>query len=1103
MNKHLESIYLKLNEYKKKYYTNALLKGSLIGGTLLLSAFLFITFFEYFGRFNSVVRLLLLLSFIGLLLYVLAYYIFRPIYQLLNLDKAKSYEQTAKEIGRFFPEIKDKLVNTLQLSQLGDSGNELLEASIQQKSNELRFIRFADAVNFNENRKYLKYFLPPLVVIFLISAISPSILKNSTERIVYFKKNFAEKAPFTFKIKNRSLKAVQNEDYTLELELIGNVSPENVLVVYNNRKFKMNQLSGKNYSFNFSKVSDDIDFFFNASGFDSNEFTLDVVAPPSLVSFDVELDYPAYLNKEDENLSNVGNFTIPEGTIVHWNFNTSNTSSLGIKFDADSKIQNVASSLLKNFSYQRKLKNSTNYKLFLKNDDAANSGDISYFINVTPDNYPQLQLNQLQDSTLFNYILLGGNISDDYGLNKFKLFYRKSSSTETASENFKALDIPFNAQQNSQSFYYQFPLQALQLVKGDKLEYYLQLWDNDGVNGSKSTKSSVFTFALPSISEFEKEVGKDIDKTEENFEKLLKKSKELKKNLDEVDKKLKAKKEVGFQEKKDIEELLKKKEELQNDVQNLQQQLQNLQEKQSRFNEPSPRTQEKMQQLQNLLNELLSTEDKKLFEQLKELLEKNKEENVSEKINELKKNERNLDRNIDRTMKQFKNLQLQIKVDEVAKELEKLAQKQEELADKTKDEKNPENLQNLEKKQEEIKKEFEQEKEKLNAIEKLSKELKKELDTKKDEQKEVEKQQDKAKQEMKDQKSAESAKSQKKAAKSMRNMASQLMEQMETQEMKEAEIDIDALRDILDNLVKLSFDQERVMNGLKNLNSSDPRFVDLSQDQLKLTDDAKMIEDSLYSLAKRVMQIEAFITKEVTQMNNNLTESSQLLKDRKLPQAASKQQFSMTHINNLALLLSDTFKQMQQMMMAMSGEGEGKGKGKKPGSSPSPGLGESQKGLNQRLEQLGKNGAGGRQLSEELGKLSQEQAKLRQQLKELQDRMNGTQQGKKIGGELQELQQLMDESENDMVNKRINPMLLKRQQDIQTRLLEAEKAIKEQELDPVRKSKTGLTFQKSTPPSLEEFLKLKQKSVELIRTTPPNYTPFYKSQTDKYFKKIN
>jgi hypothetical protein len=331
-------------------------------------------------------------------------------------------------------------------------------------------------------------------------------------------------------------------------------------------------------------------------------------------------------------------------------------------------------------------------------------------------------------------------------------------------------------------------------------------------------------------------------------------------------------------------------------------------------------------------------------------------------------------------------------------------------------------------------------------------------------------------------------------------MASQMTESMQEGEMKQLDLDIDALRDILENLLKVSHDQEKVMRSFRSISVSDPRFVSLSQEQLKISDDAKVVEDSLYSLAKRVMQIESFITKEVTAMKNSIDESVKYIKERKTPQAASKQQFSMTSMNNLALMLSDTFKQMQQMMsMQMSGSG----KGGKDGKSPGEKMGKAQQEVNKKIQGLGQSGQGGKQLSEELAKIANEQAKIRKQLQELQEQLNGTEQGKKMGNNLEEIQKKMDESENDLVNKRITPNLIRRQKEIEIRLLEAEKSIKEQELDPKRKSNTGVTFNRISPPDLEKFKKEKEKQVELLRTTPPNFTPFYKKQTDNYFKKIN
>ena len=46
-----------------------------------------------------------------------------------------SDEEASIQVGKFFPEIGDKLLNTLQLKKLSREENSLLEASIAQKTN--------------------------------------------------------------------------------------------------------------------------------------------------------------------------------------------------------------------------------------------------------------------------------------------------------------------------------------------------------------------------------------------------------------------------------------------------------------------------------------------------------------------------------------------------------------------------------------------------------------------------------------------------------------------------------------------------------------------------------------------------------------------------------------------------------------------------------------------------------------------------------------------------------------------------------------------------------------------------------------------------------
>jgi len=86
--------------------------------------------------------------FIITVVFILIYYIIIPTLKLIKLGNTISHQEAAKIIGDHFPEVSDKLLNTLQLSGSGNTSNmELLLASIEQKSSDLKSVPFRNAVN--------------------------------------------------------------------------------------------------------------------------------------------------------------------------------------------------------------------------------------------------------------------------------------------------------------------------------------------------------------------------------------------------------------------------------------------------------------------------------------------------------------------------------------------------------------------------------------------------------------------------------------------------------------------------------------------------------------------------------------------------------------------------------------------------------------------------------------------------------------------------------------------------------------------------------------------------------------------------------------------
>ncbi len=1087
----------RIDEYKKRYFQNQLVKGSLIFIALLGTGYLLINTAEFIGRFNSVGRGALVFGFLSTVLIGLYLLIMRPLMSLYGLNKPLSNDEAARQIGTFFPEVGDKLLNTLQLQRILSDQSDLLQASLAQRSQQLLINRFANAIQISRNRQFLKYAIPPLALILAILLVNPAFFTKSSTRLVHYNEEFVEEAPFQFVVQNKSLKAFRNEDFSLQVKLTGTTAlPQSVYVVANGTRFKLEQ-AGDRFTYNFDNLQRDLAFHLEAAGFNSPTHKVSLIDRPSVLSFNVRLDYPAYLNKPTERLSNVGNLLIPQGTVVNWEFAADHTDSLLLRFNTDAKP--TPARLIENntFALNRRLMQNATYTVSLKNSQIAAPSTIQYNVQIIPDRYPQISVDRIQDTVTYSYIALSGLISDDYGFSKLRLNYKISRNGKVSPSYIK--DIPLNRSTTSQNFVYNWSLDSLNLGQEDRLEYFVQVWDNDGVHGPKSSRSNQLNFVVPSNAEIQEQVDKSAEKTEQQIDNALSKTQAIKKELNQMEDRMRTKKSSDFQDKKQLQDILQKREELLKEIQKLQEQFQKTNDTQQRFAEKNQTMQDKMEQLQKLFNELLDPESKQLYEQLKQLLERKQDEKASDMLDKLTRKERNMERDLDRALKLFKQMQLEQKVNNIAENLEKQAENLEKQAEENakKNETSQEQQQQQEKSQEDFKNTQEQ----LKEIEKQAeKDDLNKPEPSEAEQKEIEKEMEEATKSMKSNQGKQASSKQQKSAKSMRAMSKAMKESMQSSEMEEMQENMDDLRNILDNLITLSFGQEKVMKDFRGMSLQDPRVTKLSQEQLKLQDDAKIIEDSLNALASRVVQIQSFVTRELTNMKSYMDESVQQLRDRRLSMASSKQQFAMTSINNLALMLSDVLKNMQQQMnaMAMPGKGKGSKKGEKPG-----GMGEMQKQLNAKMQQLQKGGKSGRGLSEELSQMAAEQAMIRSMLKKLEENAKGTEAGKQQDKQVKELMEKMDETETDLVNKRINPNLINRQNEILTRLLESEKALKQQEEDPKRESEAAKTPKRSTPAFFDSINQQnKSKQVEVLRSVTPNYNLFYKLQANQYLQKV-
>ncbi len=1088
-----------LNAYKRKFYQNQLLKGIIILTASLLSAYLLVNSVAYIANFNTAIRAILFFSFILFTGIVSYKWILDPIGKLFAIKKQLSDEEAARQIGSYFPEISDKLINTLQLRKISGY-NDLVAASIKQRADRIGVISFTEAINLGENKKYIKYLLGPIAIVLAFVFIAPDFLRDSTTKIIHYNQEYIPQAPFQFLLNNSTLIAFKNEDFEVDLSFEGDAIPNNAYLVTSGRRIKMEAGTGQVFSHLFKKIQKNTRFTFEAAGFDSKEYTIEVVNRPNLRSFNVNLNYPSYVKRENEHLENIGNLEIPEGTSVEWMYQALDANEMNIKFGENGKLEPLELADNQLFMYDRKVVKSENYSIHLQNEYSVNKEQINYHIEVIPDQYPDITLDQFQDTTLYSYMILGGNISDDYGLTALALKYRKTGNSNSNETKFTSINIPVNRNQSNQSYYYQMQFDSINIKEGERIEYFLQVWDNDAVNGRKSSKTSSYVFSVPTKQELKESISESSSNSEKQIEESLKQAQELKERLEEQENRMKTEKSLEWQDEKRLQDILDKRQELNESIEKLKELNKSTNEKRERFSENSEKIKEKAQQLEKLMNELLDEETKKLYEELQKLMEEKADMNkVQDIMDKLNNKEENLEKELERSLELFKKLKFDYKLEETINELEEQADEQKELAKESLEK--DKNLEDLQKKQEEINKEFEESQKSLEELNELNQDRKnpESIQDTSEEQEQVEQLQEESLQNLEKNKTKKAAKSQQQSAQKMKEMSQKLQQMQSSGEMEMMMENLDHLRDIVDNLVKLSFDQEELMLDFRAIKQSDPRFIQLSQEQLKLKDDSKIIEDSLLALSERVFQIASFVTRELGEMGDNMDKTIDALKERKKSLAVSKQQFTMTSINNLALLLDDVLQQMQQQMADAMGNPQKGNNGKNM-----PGMGELQQQLNQQIQQLKKSGKSGRQLSEELAKMAAEQQRLRHALEKMQEKFgdNGAEGGKEGDGGIGELLKKMEETETDLVNKKLNSELIERQKDILTRMLEAENALRERELDDKREAEKAKLHEKNLPKAFEDYIKMKEKEIELLKTVPLKLNPYYKKEVNEYFKRI-
>ncbi len=1069
----------KLEAFIKKYYLNLILKGSILFIATGLIYFLLIIGLEYFFWLSTTGRSILFWLFIIVELLLLFNFVGIPLFKLLKISKGIDQFEASRIIGKHFPGVNDKLTNLLQLKN-NSKQSDLLIASINQRSRELNPIPFSKAIDLGKNKYYLRYVIfPVLIILGLIAAGKSEVITKSFGRISDYNTAYLKPAPFQFIIQNNQLRAREGENYKIQVSTLGEFNPETVQILLDGNENFMKQISPGIFEYTFSDLSENIEFQLRSTEVISQEYELEVIKVPKLLNFEMAIDYPSYTGLNDEKLSGTGNITVPEGTNIDWNFNTKNTGNINFKIPDSTIVVEVVDDKA---SFKKILVSNLSYSVSASNKLVEDFENLDYTVNVIKDQYPEITVSSQKDSLSFDIQYFKGDISDDYGLRRLELVY----FTEENKEKPDRLNIPVS-KESFDEFHFSFP-GNLELEAENSYSYFFRVFDNDAVNGSKSARSETFTYRKKSLNEIKDENLQEQNDAIKNIGERLEEYEKSEEQLKEISNLEKEKEELNYNERKKLEEFLKRQKKQNEIMKSYSEKL----EKSLQKNDDSERSsmeEELSKRLEN--NEKRLEANEELLKELEEYSEKIQKEDLGKKLEELSKQNKNNQRNLEQLLELTKRYYVEEKKQKLARDLEKLSEEQENLSE-SEDENTPEN-------QEELNREFEDFKDKMNELEKENEKLKQpqDLDREEVEEESIQKDQKDAKENLEQNNNSDAKEKQKDAARKMKQMSQQMQQSSMMQQQEQLEADAETLRQILDNLIVFSFEQEDLLDDFKVIQQNNPKYAGRLKEQSNLRENFRHIDDSLYALAMRNPMVNEVITDKLTNIEFDIEKSIERLSDNEIPQGTSSQQYVVTGANDLANLLDQILSSMQQMMAnPQSGNGkggeefqlqdiikeqqqltdkmEGKSKGKEQPKEGQPqGEGEGQSG--------------------DLYIIYKEQQMLRMQMEELL-KQNGMESGNKAVEEMKKI-------EEQLLDKGFDPETAKRMQQLQYELLKFEKAHKLQGTDDKRKSETNrLDYENSLQNQIDRAKEYFNSTEILNRQTLP-LRQIYKEKVKDYFGK--
>ncbi|HET6567511.1 MAG TPA: DUF4175 family protein [Rhodothermales bacterium] len=329
----------------------------------------------------------------------------------------------------------------------------------------------------------------------------------------------------------------------------------------------------------------------------------------------------------------------------------------------------------------------------------------------------------------------------------------------------------------------------------------------------------------------------------------------------------------------------------------------------------------------------------------------------------------------------------------------------------------------------------------------------------------------------------------------LQQLSRQLQQMQQNMQGQQKQVNMAGLRRALEDVLTLSKRQEDLHEGVRGLSSDNAQLREYARQQEGLSESLRAVSDSLQKLSHDIPQMDTEIPKRTGEALNAMHAAVEAMTERSATEAVGQQQASMMHLNELALLLSNLMDQLNNSQNGGSG-----GMSMQQMLQQLQQMAGQQQQLNDQVQQMLNDMHGNRlspDMQQRLQQMARQQSAIRQQLQQLN--RDPSARGKLLG-DLNRVAEQMEETIRDLQQRQVDRPLVERQQQILTRLLDAQKSLQQRGKEKQRQSRTGQDVDRPSPPDLPPAEQIDRLRRDLLRALDSGYAPDYEALIKRYFE---